>query len=103
MGAAILFALDQFSAGPEHGQYYLIFLLNTDANMLCRMFDDHKHMDIYLHISGIVLYWKTKNLFVFFSINVWTLVTFTFPPCNQHREAFENVLVEGEYVIQMLL
>ncbi len=28
----------------------LIFLLNTDANMLCRLFDDRKYMDIYLPI-----------------------------------------------------
>ncbi len=26
------------------------FRLNTDANMLCRLFNDHKQMDIYLHI-----------------------------------------------------
>ncbi len=54
-------------------QYCFFFLLNTDAdaNMLCRLYDDRKHMDIYLqYTSGILLSWKTKNVFVFFHINV---------------------------------
>ncbi len=61
-----------------------IFLHNTVANMLCRLFDDRKYMDIYIsfYTSGILLYWKTKKQFVFSHINVWTLVTFTFTPCK---------------------
>ncbi len=31
-------------------QYCLIVLHNTDSNMLCRLFDDRKYMDIYLPI-----------------------------------------------------
>ncbi len=38
------------------------------------------HWHISPFTSGILLSWKTKNLFVFFCINVWTLVTFTFTP-----------------------
>ncbi len=68
-------------------QYCFIFLHNTDSNMLCRLFDDRKYMDIYIspHTSGILLSWKTKNLFVFFLINLWTLDPFTFT----HRKLFK--------------
>ncbi len=38
----------------------------------------HGHISPYT--SGILLSWKTKKRFVFFHINLWTLVTFTFKP-----------------------
>ncbi len=66
-------------------QYCSIFLHNTDANMLCRLFDDRKYMDISSYTLGILLSWKTTNLFVFFRINLWTLVTFTFKPCKLRK------------------
>ncbi len=48
-------------------QYCLIFLLNTDANMLCRLFDDHKHMDIYLHIHQEYCYLGKQKICLYFS------------------------------------
>ncbi len=53
------------------------FLYNTDANMLCRLFDDSKYMNISPYTSRILLSWKTKNQFVFFRMDLWTLVIFT--------------------------
>ncbi len=48
-------------------QYYLIFLLNTDANILCRLFDDHKHMDIHLHIHQEYCYLGKQKICLYFS------------------------------------
>ncbi len=48
-------------------QYCLIFLLNTDVNMLCRRFDDHKHMDIYLHIHQEYCYLGKQKICLYFS------------------------------------
>ncbi len=64
MVAAILFPVNQVMydwlkhttwfhsnrALPRSMEFDFIFLHNTDANMLCRLFDDHKYMDIYLPI-----------------------------------------------------
>ncbi len=48
-------------------QCCFIFLHNTDDNMLCRLFDDCKYMDIYIYpyTSGILLSWKTKKSLYF--------------------------------------
>ncbi len=48
-------------------QYCLIFLLNTDANMLCRLIDDHKYMDIYLHIHQEYCYLGKQKICLYFS------------------------------------
>ncbi len=56
------------SATPKHGiwQYCFIFLHNTVANMLCRLFDDRKYMDIYLPIHQEYPYLgKPKNSLYF--------------------------------------
>ncbi len=64
-------------------QYCFIFLHNTDANMLCRLFDDRKYMDICLPIPQEYCYLgKQKKQFVISHIILWTLVTFTFTPCK---------------------
>ncbi len=71
------------SAAAKHGIWVNIasfFLHNTDANMLYRLFGDHKYIDIYLPIS-----WKTKKQFVFSCISLSILVTFTFTPCKLHK------------------
>ncbi len=47
-------------------QCCFIFLHNTDANMLCRLFDDRKYMDIYLPIPQEYCYLgKQKNSLYF--------------------------------------
>ncbi len=48
-------------------QFCLIVLLNTDANMLCRLFDDRKHMDIYLHIHQEYCYLGKPKICLYFS------------------------------------
>ncbi len=48
-------------------QYCLIVLLNTDVNMLCTLFDDHKHMDIYLHIHQEYCYLGKQKIGLYFS------------------------------------
>ncbi len=48
-------------------QYCLIVLLNTDANMLCGLFDDRKHMDIYLHIHQEYCYLGKQKICLYFS------------------------------------
>ncbi len=76
----------ELSGAPKHGIWVNVasFLLhNTDANMLCRLFDDRKYMDIYLPIPQE--YWylvKQKKQFVFSHISLWTLGAFTFTPCK---------------------
>ncbi len=55
----------------------LLFLHNTVANMLCRLFDDCKYIDIYLPIPQEYCYIGKQKKFVFSRINVWSLVTFT--------------------------
>ncbi len=47
-------------------QCCFIFLHNTDTNMLCRLFDDRKYMDIYLTILQEYCYFgKQKNSLYF--------------------------------------
>ncbi len=59
--------------------------------MLYRLFDDRKYMYIYLPVHQEFYYQefyylgKQKNQFVFFRMNLWTLVTFTFKPCKQRK------------------
>ncbi len=57
------------SAAPKHGIWLNVasFILhNTDANMLCMLFDDHKYMDIYLPILQEYCYLgKQKNSLYF--------------------------------------
>ncbi len=48
-------------------QYCFIFLHNTDANMLCRLFDDHKYMDIYLPIHQEYCYLGKQKICLCFS------------------------------------
>ncbi len=57
------------SAAPKHGISVNIasfYLHNTDANTLCRLFDNLKYMDIYLPVPQEYCYLgKQKNKFVF--------------------------------------
>ncbi len=48
-------------------QYCFIFSHNTDANMLCRLFDDRKSMDIYLPIHQEYCYLGKKIISLYFS------------------------------------
>ncbi len=48
-------------------QCCFIFLHNTDANMLCRLFDDHKYMDIYLPILQEYCYLGKQKKRLYFS------------------------------------
>ncbi len=69
------------SATPKHGIWVHVasFVLhNTVANMLCRLFDDRKYMDIYLPIPKEYCYRGKQNKIVFSRMKLWTLVTFTF-------------------------
>ncbi len=43
------------------------FLHNTDANMLCRLFDDRKYMDIYLPIHQECSYLGKEQVCLYFS------------------------------------
>ncbi len=47
---------------------FICFTQYIDANMLCRLYDDHKYMDIYLLIHQEYCY--LKHQFVFFPINL---------------------------------
>ncbi len=44
-----------------------IFLHNTDSNMLCRLFDDRKYMDIYLPIHQECSYLGKQQICLYFS------------------------------------
>ncbi len=49
------------------GQYCFIFQHNTDANMLCRLFDNRKYMDIYLPIHQEYCYLGKQKVSLYFS------------------------------------
>ncbi len=51
-------------------QYCFIFLHNTDTNMLCRLFDDCKYMDIYIPIPQEYCYLGKQTKICIFS--AWT-------------------------------
>ncbi len=61
----------KLSAVPKHGIWVHVasfFLHNTVTNMLCRLFDDRKYMDIYLPIPLEDCYLgKQKNSLDFFA------------------------------------
>ncbi len=102
MGAAILFPVDQVmcdwlnhttwfhsnryihSAAQRHGIWANIAsFLYTIQMPIC-------YVGCLLlantwNTPGILLSWKTKNQFVFFLINLWTLVTFTFKLCKLRK------------------
>ncbi len=48
-------------------QYCFIFLHNTDANLLCRLLDDRKYMDIYLPIHQEYCYLAKQKISLYFS------------------------------------
>ncbi len=48
-------------------QYCFILLQNTDTNMLCRLFDDRKCMDIYLPIHQEYCYLGKQKISLYFS------------------------------------
>ncbi len=60
------------SAALKHGiwvHFASFFLHNTVSNMLCRLFDDCKYMDIYLPIPQEYCYFgKQKNSLYFFAL-----------------------------------
>ncbi len=83
MVAAILFPADQvmcdwlnhttwFHSNPAlpHSMGFESILFhfehNTDANMLCRLFDDHKYMDIYLPIHQEYRHFGKQNISLYF-------------------------------------
>ncbi len=84
MGAAILFPFDQvmcdwlnhttwFHLNPalpwsmEFESILFHFLTQYDANILCRLFDDHKYMDIYisLYITNTAILENKKSVCIF--------------------------------------
>ncbi len=64
----------------EFESILLHFLHNTDTNMLCRLFDGPKYMDIYLPIHQEYCY-REKSVCIF----PHKLVTFTFTPCKLRK------------------
>ncbi len=50
-------------------QYCFIFEHNTDANMLCRLFDDRKNLDIYLPIHQEYRYLGKQKMCLYFSVS----------------------------------
>ncbi len=48
-------------------QCCFIFLHNTDANMLCRLFDDCKYMEIYIPIPKEYCYLGKQKMRLYFS------------------------------------
>ncbi len=55
--------------------FHFFLHIHTDANMLCRLFDDRKYMDIYLPIHQEYCYLgNKKKQFVFSCISLWTLM-----------------------------
>ncbi len=52
-------------------QYCFIFEHNTDANMLCRLFDNHKYMYIYLHIHQEYCYLGKQKISLYFSASTY--------------------------------
>ncbi len=65
------------SATPKHGIWdNIASFFYTIQTPICYV--GHGHISPYT--SGIPLSWKTKKQFVFFRINLWTPVTFTFKP-----------------------
>ncbi len=62
--------IDITSALPDTwncSQYCFMFLHNTDANMLCRLFDDCKYMDIYLPIHQNYCYLGKQKISLYLS------------------------------------
>ncbi len=58
------------SAAVKHGIWVNVasfFLHNTDANMLCRLFDDCKYMDKYLPIPQEYCYLGKQKISLYFS------------------------------------
>ncbi len=47
----------------EFESILLFFLYNTDAHMLCRLFDDRKYMDIFLPIHQEYCYLGENSLY----------------------------------------
>ncbi len=47
------------------------FLHNTVANMLCRLFDDRKYMDIYLPIPQEYCYIGKQKNSLYFLVSTW--------------------------------
>ncbi len=54
-------------------------------NLLCRLFDDRKYMDIYLPIPQEFCYLGKQKKFVFSRFSLGTLVTFTFAPSKLRK------------------
>ncbi len=109
MVAAILFSADQVMCDwlnhttrfhsnqvlPRSIEFETIlpnfFLHNTDTNMLCRLFDDCKYMDIYLPIHQEYRYLgKQKNSLYFLASTCEHL-----SPSTSHLENFPNLPIGG--------
>ncbi len=70
------------SATPKHGIWVHVasfFLHNTVTNMLCRLFDDRKYMDIYLYLRNTAILENKKTVCIFSYQRVNTC-NFTFTP-----------------------
>ncbi len=69
-GRCHLDCVRQGQCSPEAwnlSQYCFIFLHNTDANMLCRLVDDRKYMDIYLPTYLEYSYLGKQKISLYFS------------------------------------
>ncbi len=62
-------------------QYCFIFEHNTDANMLCRLFDNRKYMDIYLPIHQEYCYLGKQKIILYFSTSTCYLHLFRLLKC----------------------
>ncbi len=76
-----------------------ICLHNTVINMLCRLFDDHKDMDIYIYISlylrNTAILENKKNVCIFSHQLVNT--------CNLHIHALQTAQNVSRFQLNMLL
>ncbi len=59
--------IQRFPVAWDLSQYCFIFEHNTDANMLCRLFDDYKYMDIYLPIHQEYRYLGKQKICLYYS------------------------------------
>ncbi len=82
-------------------QHCFIFEHNTDANMLCRLFDNRKYMDIYLSIHQEYCYLGKQKISLYFSTStcehLWpspsNLVNYTKCSHNPSKDAADWSLV----------
>ncbi len=87
-------------------QYCFIFEHNTDANMLCRLFDDRKNMDIYLLIHQEYCYLgKQKNHFFLMKyFLIWSFVKYT-TRCQAvhwiHNQRFAIIFSNKSYFVDL--